>query len=69
VVEFAVLGVGAYRAAFNSTRVRIGEQLERIGNTKIWVLPNPSGLNANYQLPDLARLLRRLYRAAEKSNI
>jgi TDG/mug DNA glycosylase family protein len=65
----AVLGVGAYRAAFNSTRVRIGEQLERIGNTKIWVLPNPSGLNANYQLPDLARLLRRLYRAAEKSNI
>jgi TDG/mug DNA glycosylase family protein len=65
----AVLGVGAYQDAFGHTRVRIGEQPERIGSAKIWVLPNPSGLNANYQLPDLARLLRRLYRAAEKSNI
>ncbi len=65
----AVLGVGAYQAAFGHTRVRIGEQPERIGSTRVWVLPNPSGLNANYQLPDLARLLRRLYRAAEKSNI
>jgi TDG/mug DNA glycosylase family protein len=65
----AVLGVGAYQDAFGHTRVRIGEQPERIGNTRVWVLPNPSGLNANYQLLDLARLLRRLYRAAEKSKI
>ena len=65
----AVLGVGAYQAAFGHTRTRIGEQPERIGNIRVWVLPNPSGLNANYQLADLARLLRRLYRAAEKSNI
>lgn len=61
----AVLGVGAYQAAFGHTRVCIGEQLERIGDTKVWVLPNPSGLNANYQLPDLARLFQRLYRMAE----
>jgi TDG/mug DNA glycosylase family protein len=60
----AVLGVGAYQAAFGHTRVRIGEQPEQIGSTKIWVLPNPSGLNANYQLPDLARLFRKLCTAA-----
>lgn len=56
----AVLGVGAYQDAFGHTRVRIGEQLERISGTKVWVLPNPSGLNANYQLPDLTRLFRKL---------
>lgn len=65
----AVLGVGAYQDAFGRTRVRIGEQPERIGSTKIWVLPNPSGLNANYQLPDLARLFRKLHTAAGKSKI
>jgi TDG/mug DNA glycosylase family protein len=65
----AVLGVGAYQAAFGHTRVHIGEQPERIGNTRVWVLPNPSGLNANYQLADLARLLRRLYTVAGKGNI
>jgi TDG/mug DNA glycosylase family protein len=65
----AVLGVGAYQAAFGYTRVRIGEQSERICNTRVWVLPNPSGLNANYQLPDLARIFRKLYTAAGKSKI
>jgi TDG/mug DNA glycosylase family protein len=65
----AVLGVGAYQDAFGHTRIRIGEQPERIGNTRLWVLPNPSGLNANYQLPDLARLFRKLYTAARKSKI
>ena len=65
----AVLGVGAYQDAFGRTRVRIGEQQERIGNTRLWVLPNPSGLNANYQLPDLARIFRKLYTAARKSKI
>jgi len=61
----AILGVGAYRAAFGRTRVGIGEQPERIGDSKVWVLPNPSGLNANYQLPELARLFRKLHAAAE----
>jgi TDG/mug DNA glycosylase family protein len=65
----AVLGVGAYQAAFGHTRVRIGEQPERICNTRLLVLPNPSGLNANYQLPDLVRLFRKLYTVAGRSKI
>ena len=38
----------------------IGRQDERFGDTLLWVLPNPSGLNANYQPADLARLFREL---------
>jgi double-stranded uracil-DNA glycosylase len=56
----AVLGMGAYRTAFNQPKANIGRQEEKIGNTVMWVLPNPSGLNANYQAPDLARLFREL---------
>lgn len=56
----AVLGVGAYRTAFERPRAQLGEQPERIGATRLWVLPNPSGLNANYQLPDLIRLFSEL---------
>ena len=56
----AVLGVGAYRTAFNQPKATVGRQPETIGNTVLWVLPNPSGLNANYQAPELARLFREL---------
>ena len=56
----AVLGVGAYRTAFNQPKAVVGRQQDRIGNTSLWVLPNPSGLNANYQAPDLARLFSEL---------
>jgi TDG/mug DNA glycosylase family protein len=56
----AVLGVGAYRTAFNRPKATVGRQTEPIGDTLLWVLPNPSGLNANYQAPDLARLFREL---------
>jgi TDG/mug DNA glycosylase family protein len=56
----AVLGVGAYRTAFNQPKAAVGRQAETIGNTVLWVLPNPSGLNANYQAADLARLFREL---------
>jgi double-stranded uracil-DNA glycosylase len=56
----AVLGVGAYRTAFNQPKATVGRQEERIGDTTLWVLPNPSGLNANYQAPDLARLFQEL---------
>jgi len=59
----AVLGVGAYRTAFNQPKAVVGRQEERIGETVLWVLPNPSGLNANYQAPDLARLFRELKEA------
>jgi TDG/mug DNA glycosylase family protein len=56
----AILGVGAYRTAFAKPKAVIGEQSERIHSARVWVLPNPSGLNANYQLPDLVRLFRNL---------
>ena len=56
----AVLGVGAYRTAFNRPKATVGRQAETIGETVLWVLPNPSGLNANYQAPELARLFRDL---------
>ncbi len=56
----AVLGMGAYRAGFERPSAKLGLQPERIGETPIWLLPNPSGLNANYQLTDLTRLFREL---------
>jgi double-stranded uracil-DNA glycosylase len=59
----AILGVGAYRVAFNKPKAGLGRQSELIGGTVVWVLPNPSGLNANYQAPDLARLFRELREA------
>lgn len=56
----AILGLGAYRTAFNQPKAVVGRQPDLIGNTVLWVLPNPSGLNANYQAADLARLFREL---------
>ena len=56
----AVLGISAYRTAFGHPDAAIGHQPERLGASGIWVLPNPSGLNANYQLADLARLFGEL---------
>jgi double-stranded uracil-DNA glycosylase len=56
----AVLGIGAYRTAFNQPKAKLGLQAEKIGKTHIWLLPNPSGLNAHYQLNDLATLFREL---------
>jgi len=61
----AVLGLGAYRTAFNQPKALVGRQEERIGNTVLWVLPNPSGLNANYQADDLARLFGELRNSLE----
>ena len=54
----AFLGVGAYSHAFGLRGAKIGLQPEAFEGAKVWVLPNPSGLNANYQLPDLVRLFR-----------
>ena len=61
----AILGIEAYRKAFGQLEVEIGEQDETIGDATLWVLPNPSGLNANYQLKDFTRLFRKLRKAAE----
>lgn len=57
----AVLGVTAYRAAFQQPKAQIGLQDETIGTTKLWVLPNPSGLNAHHTLDSLAQLFRGLH--------
>ncbi|HEU4770004.1 MAG TPA: uracil-DNA glycosylase family protein, partial [Pyrinomonadaceae bacterium] len=56
----AVLGVGAYRTAFTQPKANLGQQPEKIGDTIVWVLPNPSGLNAHYQADELGRLFREL---------
>jgi TDG/mug DNA glycosylase family protein len=61
----AVLGMGAYRVAFDRPDASVGPQEERIDETLLWVLPNPSGLNANYQRQDLARLFRELKVASD----
>jgi double-stranded uracil-DNA glycosylase len=64
----AILGVGAYRTAFANPKATIGEQTERIHTARVWVLPNPSGLNANYQLPELVRLFAELQMTAWASS-
>jgi TDG/mug DNA glycosylase family protein len=59
----AFLGVGSYRTGFGRPEAGVGPQPERVAETALWVLPNPSGLNAHYQLADLARLYGELRRA------
>jgi TDG/mug DNA glycosylase family protein len=61
----AVLGVGAYRVAFNDPKAKLGLQAKSIGETKVWVLPSPSGLNAHYRSQELATLFRQLHDVAE----
>ena len=60
----AVLGLGAYRTAFGRPRAVVGRQPEPLAGAGLWVLPNPSGLNAHYQLPDLVREFAALHAAA-----
>lgn len=60
----AVLGIGAFRSAFNQPKASLGRQKEHIAGAVVWVLPNPSGLNAHYQRQDFARLFRELWEAA-----
>ena len=60
----AVLGLGAYRVGFDRPKAKVGPQLETIGSAGLWVLPNPSGLNANHQLPQLIEMFSELKRAA-----
>jgi len=61
----AILGLGAYRTAFEKPKAVIGRQEEMIGNTIIWVLPNPSGLNAHYQAKQLGSLFAELRAAVD----
>lgn len=64
----AVLGVGAYRVAFGKPKAGIGLQNEAIGGTRVWVLPNPSGLNAHYQAAGLAKVFGELFAASRAGN-
>ncbi len=59
----AVVGLTAYRAAFQRPGAEVGRQEERLSGAELWALPNPSGLNAHYQVPELGRW----YRAAAES--
>lgn len=63
----AIVGVGAYRTAFAKPNAQLRLQPETIGSTRIWLLPNPSGLNAHYQPRDLARLFKELRRFVDSS--
>ncbi|MEW2074855.1 G/U mismatch-specific DNA glycosylase [Streptomyces sp. NPDC013433] len=60
----AVVGVTAYRAAFDDRKARVGPQARTIGDTRVWVLPNPSGLNAHWTPATLAEEFGRLREAA-----
>lgn len=59
----AVLGITAYRTAFQRPKAKLGEQEERIAAARVWVLPNPSGLNAHFQLAQLAEQFADLRRS------
>jgi TDG/mug DNA glycosylase family protein len=56
----AVVGISAYRTAFDRRKAAIGRQPELIADRRVWVLPNPSGLNAHWQLPALVAEFGRL---------
>jgi TDG/mug DNA glycosylase family protein len=57
----AFVGLGAYKSAFGRPKATLGLQPERLEGAQVWVLPSPSGLNANYQLPQLIQLFRQLW--------
>ncbi|MFD5254489.1 G/U mismatch-specific DNA glycosylase [Streptomyces bobili] len=61
----AVVGVTAYRVAFDDRTARVGPQERVIGGTRVWVLPNPSGLNAHWTAATMAEEFARLRVAAE----
>jgi double-stranded uracil-DNA glycosylase len=64
----AIAGVTAYRTAFGRPGATVGPQPESLGTTRLWVLPNPSGLNAHWTPPSLAEAFRELrVAAAERS--
>jgi TDG/mug DNA glycosylase family protein len=62
----AILGIGAYRTAFTQKAVTLGKQPEQLAGVTVWVLPNPSGLNAHYQLSGLVEQFRALREAVDQ---
>ncbi len=61
------VGVTAYRTAFGRKHAKIGRQQERLAESAIWILPNPSGLNAHYQLEEFVRMFLEVRLAADFS--
>jgi TDG/mug DNA glycosylase family protein len=62
----AVLGVGSYRAAFARPKAVVGPQPDRMDGALVWLLPNPSGLNAHYTPSALASLFAELHKVSEE---
>src|SRR5690242_21746964 len=60
----AIVGITVYRTAFGRPGATIGRQEQTLGGAALWVLPNPSGLNASYQIDRLAEEFGRLRAAA-----
>jgi TDG/mug DNA glycosylase family protein len=65
----AMLGIGAYRTGFGRPKAVIGMQDDRLGASRLWVLPNPSGLNAHYQLGALIERFEELREAARVARV
>lgn len=63
----AFVGISAYRIALNQKHAEVGRQEEDLSECKVWVLPNPSGLNAHYQLDDFGKLFADLRRSVNMS--
>jgi TDG/mug DNA glycosylase family protein len=62
----AFVGVGAYRTAFDRPLAKLGPQEETMGESKLWLLPSTSGLNAHYRASELAKLFRDLWEATQR---
>lgn len=65
----AFLGLTSYRSAFGRPKAGLGPLPEPFAGARAWLLPNPSGLNAHHQIPDLARMFRELRDATEGARI
>ena len=63
----AVVGISAYRTAFHAPSAVVGRQDLVVGTTRVWVLPNTSGLNASYQLPALVAAFTELRKASARA--
>src|SRR5690242_6409816 len=61
----AFLGLTAYRTAFGRPKAVVGPQPEAFAGARVWLLPNPSGLNAHFQVPELAVLFRTAWEASD----
>jgi TDG/mug DNA glycosylase family protein len=64
----AIVGITSYRIAFGRPLAKLGLQDEMLAGSRLWVLPNPSGLNAHYQPAALGKLFRELHDAAERGS-